>query len=140
MVDIQAIERCALAAWPAAEVVETHGWLLRYAHGVTRRANSTWPNGAPDDGWTAVAVDDALARVGAFYRARRLPPRLQITPAALPDGLDALLAARGYVAEAPTAVQTAPVAVVSAQSGAPRAARSASSTPSRPPGWTATRT
>ena len=38
------LERLAMHAWPAVEVVELDGWLLRYAAGITRRANSVWPN------------------------------------------------------------------------------------------------
>lgn len=105
---IHHLERLAAAAWPAAEVQPLDGWLLRHNAGVTRRANSVWPNAAGQE----LALDQKLATVEEFYRSRGLPARYQICPAAQPADLDAILAARGYRLDAPTSVQVAPLAVV----------------------------
>lgn len=102
------IERMAACAWPALETEDLDGWRLRYSQGVTRRANSVWPNALDENGDLSLA--ERLARVEAFYAARRLPARYQICPAAQPPELDAELTARHYAAVAETAVMTAPVA------------------------------
>lgn len=108
---IEQLETIAANAWPAAEVAELAGWRLRYAAGVTRRANSVWPNGAPG----AMGVADKLLAAEAFYGARQLPTRYQISPAAQPVDLDDQLAARGYGAVARTAVQVAALTTVLAK-------------------------
>lgn len=100
---ILAIERHVLRAWPAAVIEELDGWRLRFAQGVTGRANSVWPNA--DHG--RFSLDAKIEQAEAFYRARGLPARFQITPAAQPAALDEALAARGYRNVAPTLVQTA---------------------------------
>jgi N-acetylglutamate synthase len=103
---IAKLERLAMHAWPAIEVVELDGWLLRYAAGITRRANSVWPNevrGVP-------ALEENLERVETFYAQRGLPARFQICPAMQPAELDGFLAQRGYRAVAKTAVQISELA------------------------------
>jgi GNAT superfamily N-acetyltransferase len=96
------IERIALGAWPGLEVGREGGWLVRCANGVTRRANSVWPNAKPPDG----SLEECVTRIEAFYHSRGLPARFQICPAAQPAVLDEWLAQRGYRAVARTAVQT----------------------------------
>lgn len=88
--------------WPAYEIRESHGWLLRHAAGVTRRANSVFPAGEPDD------RDAAIAAAEEFYRSRGLPVIFSMDDAA-PAGLDAELAARGYAAVDPTIVMSRPL-------------------------------
>ncbi|HQY90855.1 GNAT family N-acetyltransferase [Caldilinea sp.] len=102
---ILTIETIAANAWPAAESAACDGWRLRSTAGVTRRANSVWPNG--DDG--ALSLAAKLAHVEAFYAARSLPAVYQICDAMRPAQLDDELAARGYTIEALTHVQTAPL-------------------------------
>ncbi|HAJ37641.1 MAG TPA: GNAT family N-acetyltransferase [Chloroflexi bacterium] len=111
MIDLSTIltlETLAANAWPAAEVEICGGWRLRSTLGVTRRANSVWPN--RDDG--ALPLDERLAQVEAFYAARRLPAIYQICDAMQPAQLDAVLATRGYALEAPTFVQVASLATL----------------------------
>jgi ribosomal protein S18 acetylase RimI-like enzyme len=100
------LEELAADAWPAAIVEHLDGWRLRYTSGVTRRANSVWPN-ASDGG---VPLSEKLAAVEAFYDRWGLPARYQICPAAQPRELDAVLTERGYSLDAITCVQTATVA------------------------------
>jgi len=96
------IEEAAFRAWPAEEVVELSGWRLRFTHGVTRRANSVWPNGLRD----ALSLEERLAAVEAFSETRGIAPSFQLTSVARPTELDAVLAARGYSVDAPVVVQT----------------------------------
>jgi len=112
------IETRAFRAWPADEVEPLGGWALRAAGGLTRRANSVWPG---PDAPAAPALDAGalaarIARVERFYASRRLAPRFQLFPAAAPADLDAELARRGWIVEAPVSVQVADAARV-AQAG-----------------------
>jgi GNAT superfamily N-acetyltransferase len=97
------LEERAFRAWPAAEVGVVGGWRLRHTGGVTRRANSVWPNEVAG----SLSLERRLQEVSAFYRARGLPALYQISGAAGPPGLDDELARRGYTLEAPVAVQVA---------------------------------
>jgi N-acetylglutamate synthase len=113
---ILTLETLAANAWPAATVTQLDGWRLRYTHGVTRRANSVWPN--QENGTRHLS--ERLAQVEAFYAAHQLPPRYQICPAACPDELDDRLAERGYCSVARTAVQITPLAKIMEQTQALR--------------------
>lgn len=114
MVRVQVVEQLALHAWPALAGESMDGWWVRYAAGVTRRANSVWPNVWHD----TMNVDELLSRVENFYHARGQPARYQICPAMLPKDLDDRLAQRGYRATARTAVQTATLEAILAQADA----------------------
>lgn len=76
--------------WVPDDVRVIDGWQVRTARGVTKRANSVLPHGTP------LNLDMALQLVERLYRAKGLPPVVQVTPSALPAGLDAVLDARGY--------------------------------------------
>lgn len=89
--------------WPAGVVEERHGWLLRFAGGVTKRANSVLPCAEPDD------IEQAIAAAERFYRERELPVVFSLDGGARPAGLDALLAARGYAEVDPTLIMTRPL-------------------------------
>ncbi len=102
------LETLTANAWPAQQRELVDGWQLRFSAGVTRRANSVWPNmimGAEE-------LDEKLARVEAFYARHHLPVRYQISPAAQPVELDTVLAERGYHSVARTAVQTVELATI----------------------------
>jgi N-acetylglutamate synthase len=105
---IHTLEILAANAWPAAEAQTLDGWRLRFTAGVTRRANSVWPN---DDGGE-LDLAEKMAQVESFYAARTLPTRYQISPATQPQELDDLLATQGYAALARTAVQVADLATI----------------------------
>jgi ribosomal protein S18 acetylase RimI-like enzyme len=93
-------------AWPVADVVDFDGWVARRAAGVTQRANSVLPFGAPGD------LQNALSKVEEHYLDAGLAPRFHVSSASLPTGLDDLLAARGYQIGSPTLVQTADIGKV----------------------------
>ena len=97
------LERIGYEIWLAPEVEGLDGWRLRHAYGLTGRANSVWPNG---DG--LLPLEEKIDRAESWYRERSRPPAFQITQAARPPGLDAVLARRGYIVRtAPVSVQTA---------------------------------
>lgn len=86
------VEAAAVRGWPASETEAIHGWLARYATGGSVRANTV--AALRFDGQS---LDAAIDHVEAFYRTRGARPRFTISDVSSPDGLDAALAARGYV-------------------------------------------
>lgn len=104
------LEELAANAWPARVIQTVGGWRLRYTDGITRRANSVWPNLYTHPEQATLA--EQLATVENFYAQRNLPARFQICPAAQPPTLDDLLSQRGYQNDATTNVQTTSIATI----------------------------
>ena len=102
--EVERLEEIAFAAWPAEHVEEHHGWRLRWLRGITRRGNSVWT------GRTAAepALGSRVEHAERFYAALGATASFHVSPLT-PQPLDALLAARGYVVDAPVSVQTAPL-------------------------------
>lgn len=99
--DILAIEARMMRAWPALES-ETHDrWMMRFANGYSKRANSVTPLAA---GASLDAAD--LQKIEAAYRARAIKPAIRIFDF-VDHGLDARLAARGYALVDPTVAMIA---------------------------------
>lgn len=72
--EIRNLEHAAALAWPGVEQQWIDGWLLRFGHGSTRRANSAVPLlPSPGSDWKAIAD---------WYAARSAPPLI-----AAPDRL-----------------------------------------------------
>jgi ribosomal protein S18 acetylase RimI-like enzyme len=104
--DIRNLEHAAALAWPGAEHEWVDGWLLRFGHGSTRRANS------------AVPLDFSVGAVGAivdWYAARGLPPLaaapdrlLRVPPAVPTDGENLVMAGELAVAAAAVDIADAP--------------------------------
>lgn len=96
----QQLEELSANAWPALQQICYDGWMLRFAEGYARRGNSISPlyPGVLD-------IAEKIACCEVLYRRRGLRTIFKISPAVSPQ-LDELLAARGYVLQAPTEVQT----------------------------------
>ncbi len=106
------LEEVAANAVAPTIVQLVDGWLLRaWPDAPFRRPNSVLAVRGDAHGLAA-----RLAIVEDFYRRRGLPVRYQVGAVVEPPGLEELLAARGYVIEAATVVQTATVADVLASS------------------------
>ena len=100
---VRFLDELAANATAASTVQLLDGWLLRAAPEYPfRRSNSTLPHGG--DG---LGLETRIAMVEDFYLHRGLPVRFQMSPAALPDGLDDVLETHGYEIEEPTLVLTA---------------------------------
>lgn len=97
---IRTIEELSFNAWPALQTVYHDGWLLRFAEGYTRRANSVQPLYE-----SALDPDAKIAYCEAVYARKRQPTIFKLTDAAQPDDLDLRLEVRGYCQEALTSVQ-----------------------------------
>lgn len=76
--DIRNLEHAAALAWPGIEQSWVGGWLLRFGHGITRRANSAVPLNLSADNLSAIidwyAVRGAAPLVAAPDRLLRIPP------------------------------------------------------------------
>jgi GNAT superfamily N-acetyltransferase len=88
---IRAIEEASFGAWPAFAQVLDDGWVLRFADGHSKRANSV--NGVyPSFG----DVEAKITRAEGWFRAQGLPTVFRVSPLAEPADLDDRLTARGY--------------------------------------------
>jgi N-acetylglutamate synthase len=109
------LERVVVDAWPAAETADLGGWLLRASGGPTHRGNSVATLAASGPTPLEARIDQAEQ----WYRERGSQPMFQLGPCAAPLGVDAALAARGYVVEGGALCAVAPVSDV-LESSAPR--------------------
>ena len=93
-----AVQAIAEASWPALEQEPLGDWNLRWAHGVTNRANSTRVGGDP-----GLPLVQALSYVQSWYAARGARAVLQLPD---PWTADAQLDALGWPAYKRTIVMT----------------------------------
>ncbi|MCL4393511.1 MAG: GNAT family N-acetyltransferase [Chloroflexi bacterium] len=94
-------EELGLGAWPALQSVYYDGWVLRFAKGYTKRANSVSPLYP-----STIDVDEKVHVCEQLYRRKFLPAMFKLTPSSKPDTLDARLEQRGYKRDSPTSVQS----------------------------------
>ena len=96
---LRRIEEASLNAWPALEQMLFDGWILRFAQGYTKRANSVNPlYGSSLDVIEKVDICEEL------YAARGLPSVFRLTPFSSPTDLDQVLESQGYRKADPTFV------------------------------------
>lgn len=102
--DIRNLEHAAALAWPGVEQQRFGGWLLRYGHGSTRRANS------------AVPLDASAGEVGGivdWYAARGVAPliaapdRLLNVPPGVPTDAETLIMTSDLTTLSPSTVAIA---------------------------------
>ncbi|MER6214735.1 GNAT family N-acetyltransferase [Streptomyces sp. NPDC001272] len=103
------LARVTARAWQPLESEVLGEWTLRAAGGFTRRANSALALGGP-----GIPLDEALARVTAWYARRALPAYVQAATGAAgtQEVLCAELEARGWVREVSAEVRTGGLAPV----------------------------
>jgi GNAT superfamily N-acetyltransferase len=101
--DLAALEGVGYDIWVAMDTEEVDGWRFRFAHGLTKRGNSVWPNGAG-----GLALDTKLEAAERWYAERGAPAIFHVSPAAQPASLAETLGERGYEdVGARTSVETA---------------------------------
>jgi ribosomal protein S18 acetylase RimI-like enzyme len=100
---VSTLESRLVNAWPAFEVAVVDGWLLRFASGYTKRANSASPL-MPDASLDDALIDHILARFGR----QNIAPTFRLTGLERPD-TEERLAARGLVDFDPTLCLVAPL-------------------------------
>ncbi|MFK0043065.1 GNAT family N-acetyltransferase [Streptomyces sp. NPDC090741] len=103
------LARVGARAWQPLESEPLGEWTLRAAGGFTRRANSVLPLGDP-----GLPLDEALARVTAWYAERELPAYVQTATGAVgtQELLGAELERRGWVNEVSAEVRIAALAPI----------------------------
>lgn len=109
---IRFLEEISLNALPSLQTVVYDGWLLRFANGLTGRANSVqmlYPGRLP--------LDEKIAFCEEVYRLRNQRTIFKLTEASLPAGIDAALDRRGYSVLTPVGVQTASTGLVEVDDG-----------------------
>ncbi|MET0606204.1 MAG: GNAT family N-acetyltransferase [Beijerinckiaceae bacterium] len=97
----RAIEERMLNAWPSVETMVAGAWLLRFANGYSKRANSATSLG-PDGDLDDAGVSHVLARAAAWG----IPAVVRLTPLCHPM-LDARLDKRGFSEIEPTCAMIA---------------------------------
>lgn len=104
---IRALQERAARAQPAQHTEYADGWLLRHAPDTSWWIGSVLPHTA-----SATNLAARVDRAEQFYAIRDTVTHFQITPGTCPDGLDALLEARGYLAHTPVSLQVAETAQI----------------------------
>ena len=98
----RALDPLAVESWPARATQMVDGWLLRFSEGYSSRSNSV---SALE--YSGTSLNESIARVERAYRREGLTPQFQISPATQPEGLEAVLRMRDYIAKPSTAVMIA---------------------------------
>jgi N-acetylglutamate synthase len=94
-------EEIAMNAWPALQTLVYDGWVLRFANGVTRRANSInpiYPSGCN--------IQTKIEFCEKLYASHNLPVIYKITESVFPEKLDEILTDNNYEIDAETSLQT----------------------------------
>jgi len=99
--EFRQLERMMFRAWPSFEADDYDGWVLRYADGYTKRANSVNPHFG-----SSLPLAAKIAHCESYYRERGLPTIFRLTPFSQPEDLDNALAKLGYETLDPTLVMT----------------------------------
>jgi N-acetylglutamate synthase len=88
---VETLEKRLVNAWPSIETLVLDRWLLRFARGYSKRANS-----ASAMGPNARLDPDAIHHAASLFRAQRIRPVFRLTPLAANDA-DTILADAGFV-------------------------------------------
>lgn len=92
----QALEARMMNAWPSFECQFYDGWVVRFANGYTKRANSVSPL------WPGAKLDDELIdHIVSQFAQMNLRPVFRLTGLEAPD-TDERLAAHGFTESDPT--------------------------------------
>ncbi len=97
---IRHLEELSLNALPSLETAYVDGWVLRFADGYTKRANSVNPLYLSTTG-----VERKISYCESMYAVRKQPTVFKMTSLTEPRDLDTVLAARGYREEPGASVQ-----------------------------------
>ncbi|MCG7409584.1 GNAT family N-acetyltransferase [Paenibacillus sp. ACRRX] len=99
--DIKWIEELSLNNWPSLSTLLYDGWILRFADGYTKRANSINPLH-----YSTCDLNTKIEHCESLYSVHQLQPTFKITPFVQPLNLDHVLEQKGYSLVDLTSVQT----------------------------------
>jgi len=88
-------------ALPSLKTVYYDGWVLRFANGYSRRANSVYP--IYD---STLEIREKIRRCERLYKSVGQKVMFKLTDAVFPENLDEVLNGKDYEMDAPTSVQT----------------------------------
>lgn len=94
------IEELSMNAWPALQTVLYDGWVLRFAKGYTKRANSINPIYP-----STANIEKKIERCEELYQSYGIDAVYKLTSNTFPENLDAVLAQRGYSYKDETVIQ-----------------------------------
>ncbi|HEX2947465.1 MAG TPA: GNAT family N-acetyltransferase [Clostridia bacterium] len=97
---IREIEEFAMNAWPSLQTRLYDGWVLRFADGYTKRANSVNPLYS-----STLSLSEKIKFCESEYRSRNIPVVFKLTPASMPGDIDRVLESRGYSREDETVLR-----------------------------------
>jgi len=95
------IEELSLNNWQPLSTLLYDGWILRFAKGYTKRANSINPIYS-----SSINLDQKIEECENIYTKNNLRPNFKITPFVNPANLDDILQVKGYSLIDRTCVQT----------------------------------
>ncbi|MEC0125561.1 GNAT family N-acetyltransferase [Paenibacillus pabuli] len=99
--DHKMIEELSLNHWQPLSTLLYDGWVLRFAKGYTKRANSIQPIH-----YSTQDVHEKIEECERIYASHQLSTIFKITPFVQPNHLDQLLQERGYTIVDRTHIQT----------------------------------
>jgi N-acetylglutamate synthase len=106
--NLHALERACLEAWPARTRMTRHGWEHCASMGVSGRVNSVWTMDWTDD----VPLARAIAEAEGWCETQGVAPVFKLTDGlTAPFDLPLALTAQGYEPHTETLIMTAPVAL-----------------------------
>ncbi|PYE47672.1 acetyltransferase (GNAT) family protein [Paenibacillus barcinonensis] len=97
---LRQIEELTLNHWQPLSTALYDGWVLRFANGYSKRANSVQPIYT-----STLDVHEKIITCENFYNSNQLSTIFKITPFVQPENIDELLQHRGYTVVDPTIVQ-----------------------------------
>lgn len=95
------IEELSLGHWPSLSTLFVDGWVLRFADGCTKRANSIQPIYT-----STLDIHEKIKTCEQLYERNGLPTVFKITPFIHPENLDNILDEKGYSLLDRTSIQT----------------------------------
>lgn len=88
---IREIEELSMSAWPSLQTKLYDGWVLIFADGYTKRANSVNPSYE-----STIPLSEKIDYCEKEYGLRNVPIVFKLTPKSFPKGIDTILEERGY--------------------------------------------
>lgn len=100
--NVAALERACIAAWPARHAHEIDGWRLFATDGQSWRVNSIWPLA-----WHGADIEATLEAAEAWAAQHNIAPAFKLADGAIhPSNLTIALQAHGYAPHMQTLVMT----------------------------------
>lgn len=99
--NIRKIEEMSMNAWPALQTVLFDGWVLRFANGYSKRANSVNPIYE-----STLDIHEKIINCEQVYHSKNLPTIFKITDGPVQVTYDELLSGRGYEKHDETSLRT----------------------------------